>query len=102
MGFRGEANQARVGEAIMTDLQAAVMAFHEGFKADWQLVVWYRSEHGRPIKRIYQSHDVLAALADKYEPGKEPIDLIYRSDIVGSTKLPNQEEDVGFQPNFHD
>jgi ribonuclease HI len=98
---------------IMTEQQNIVDAIRDGMKGDWILTVWYRSEHGRAIKRIYESADVLKALAmrealrklkkgdqdwqriDKElkQAADEPIDSLYREIRVGTT--PETDEHTG-------
>jgi bifunctional DNA-binding transcriptional regulator/antitoxin component of YhaV-PrlF toxin-antitoxin module len=72
--------------------QDIVNAFRDGFKADWMLTVYYRSQHDRIIKRHYESAQVLRTLAEKYEPGLEPIESIYREITVGTTKQDESNE----------
>ena len=97
----------------MTEIQPTVDAIRDAMKGDWILTVWYRSEHGRSIKRIYESVDVLRALAmrealrklKKDDPdwgfiekelkgaADEPIDSLYREIRVGTT--PESETPTG-------
>ena len=89
----------------MTETQHIVDAIRKAMKGDWILTVYFRSEHNRPIKRIYESADVLKALAmrealrklKKTDPdwqfiekelkgaADEPIDSLYREIVVGQT-----------------
>jgi len=97
----------------MTENQSTTDAIRDAMKGDWILTVYFRSEHGRSIKRIYESADVLRALAmrealrklKKDDPdwgfiekelkqaADEPIDSLYREITVGTT--PNTEEHLG-------
>jgi hypothetical protein len=81
----------------MTETQHTVDAIRDSMKSDWSMAVWFRSEHDRVIKRVYESADVLTAISEKFEKGLTPIASTYRVVRIGTT--PETENHIG---GFHE